>query len=121
MKINPELLPKPIITTDSNGWKKVDFGSYQEYYRNFALSRNFGSNTWGWISLGVYANLPTGISKFDSTKMTFSASCYVGDGAIKVTLGINNNNTQITGTWQNHYNSSVTANLVANFILRVYN
>ena len=64
--------------------------------------------------------LPTDVSSFNSSTMSFSGNGYADDGAIRIIAGINDSATSIGGVWHNAYGGAITANVHLNYVLKVY-
>jgi len=104
------------ITTETNGWYKVDMGAYTMYFLNSTtVSDTYSGNSWG----GKQRNLPSGIT-FNDAKMTFSCSARGNDHALRVGTSISNGATAFTLSWHNAYNSSVTTTILYNATLIVF-
>lgn len=102
------------IEDAGNNWKKVDMGFATFYF----LSGDYGTTTYAGSGWGLLTalNLPTGIT-FNKTKMIFSADVFANDNAIKLNIGIDDGNTQISGSWINFYGGNVNANVFYNCLL----
>lgn len=104
------------ITTETNGWYKVDMGAFTLYFKNGQIpSQSYNSNGWDWLS-GDWRKLPTGIS-FNSSKMVFSGNVQGGDAAITYGYGIGNGSTNVNIYYNNKYNGVLTAVGYYNFML----
>ena len=109
------------ITTDSNGWYKVNMGAFTMYYKNFEMaSKSFRANGWGWLTsdeCGGY--FPRGVT-FNSAKMAFAGTGGAGDPAILFSCRANNGAGNLSVTWQNTYNLDINAKAWFNYILIVF-
>ena len=104
------------ITTETNGWYKVDMGAYTMYFLNSTtVSDTYSGNSWG----GKQRNLPSGIT-FNDAKMTFSCGARGSDHALRVGTSISNGATAFTLSWHNAHNSSVTTTILYNATLIVF-
>ncbi len=109
------------ITTDSNGWYKVNMGAFTMYYKNFEMaSKSFRANGCGWLTsdeCGGY--FPRGVT-FNSAKMAFAGTGGAGDPAILFSCRANNGAGNLSVTWQNTYNLDINAKAWFNYILIVF-
>lgn len=104
------------ITTETNGWYKVNMGAYTMYFKNGTIpSQTYNANGWGSIS-GTWRNLPSGLS-FNSAKMAISISGGSYDAAILYNFKINNGDTSITVYYNNKYGNALTGVGYYNFTL----
>lgn len=104
------------ITTETNGWYKVDMGAYTMYFKNSSIaSASYGGNDWG----GKQVNLPSGVS-FNTAKMSFMCSARGDDHALRAGTSISNGATAFTVSWHNAYNNSVTSAIIYNATLIVF-
>lgn len=117
-KVNVKDLHLPTISDGGNGWTKADYGGYVEYYKNISVSKTFSASGWGFLS--DIGTLPTDVSSFNSSTMSFSGNGYADDGAIRIIAGINDSATSIGGVWHNAYGGAITANVHLNYVLKVY-
>ena len=104
------------ITTETNGWYKVDMGAYTMYFKNSSIaSATYGANEWG----VKHFNLPSGVT-FNTAKMCFSGSATGTDRALRTTMSVSNGATQTDVAFHNAYNNSITTTIVYNAILIVF-
>ena len=117
-KVNVKDLHLPTMSDGGNGWTKADYGGYVEYYKNISVSKTFSASGWGFLS-GI-GTLPTDISSFNSSTMSFSGNGYADDGAIRIIAGIKSNATSISAVWHNAYAGAITEDVHLNYVLKVY-
>lgn len=104
------------ITTETNGWYKVDMGAYTMYFLNSStVSDTYSGNSWG----GKQRNLPSGVT-FNDAKMVFNCNARGNDHALRVGTSISNGATAFTLSWHNAYNSGVTTTILYNASLIVF-
>jgi hypothetical protein len=104
------------ITTETNGWYKVDMGAYTMYFINSqTASTTFAANATATIG----RNLPSGVS-FNAAKMVFVGSARGSDNVIRATTAIADGNTSFTISWHNDYSGSVTTTIIYNATLIVF-
>ena len=104
------------ITTETNGWYKVDMGAYTMYFKNSSIaSASYGGNDWGAKNF----NLPSGIT-FNSAKMSFSGNATAADKALRTTVSVSNGDTSASVSFHNAYNGSITTTINYNAILTVF-
>jgi len=104
------------ITTETNGWYKVNMGAYTMYFLNSStVSDTYSANSWG----GKQRNLPSGIT-FDSTKMAFMGNARGTDHAIRAGTSISNGATAFTISWHNAHSGSVTTTIEYNATLIIF-
>lgn len=104
------------ITTETNGWYKVDMGAYTMYFINSqTTSDTYNASSWG----GKQRNLPSGIT-FNDAKMVFSCNARGNDHAIRVGTSISNGATAFTLSWHNAHTGSVTTTIIYNASLIVF-
>lgn len=101
------------ISTDANGWYKVNMGAYTIYFKNSSISSaSYAAGNWG----SKQVNLPSGVT-FNVSKMSFSCNATGQDHALRVGTSISNNATSFTVSWHNCYTGSVTTSIIYNAIL----
>lgn len=92
------------ITTETNGWYKVNFGAFTLYFKNGSTaSQSFGANTWSFINM----NLPSGIT-YNDAKMLLIGNATGGDNAIRVSFSAFSGKTVMVFSWHNVANSAIT-------------
>lgn len=107
------------ITTETNGWYKVDMGAYTHYFKTGSIpSQKYNLNGWGWLS-GTWKNLPSGVT-YNSAKMIFTGNIYCEDSAILYNWGITNGNTAVNVCYNNKYGGDLTKVGYYNFSLIVF-
>lgn len=95
------------ITTETNGWYKVNMGAYTHYFKNGQIpSQSYNSNGWGWLS-GTWLKLPSGVT-FNSAKMIFSGALSNEDSAILYNFNVSNGATSIAVCYNNKYSAVLT-------------
>ena len=108
-------------TVDKYGWTKIDFGSYQEYYKNGQYNYTYSGNTWGWISFTENNNrLPDGII-FNSANMSFIGIATCNDAAIIQSMVANEGTNVFKVSWNNKYSGQVgPVRTLYHCVLKVY-
>ena len=108
-------------TVDKYGWTKIDFGSYQEYYKNGQYNYTYSGNGWGWISFtGNDNRLPDGII-FNSANMSFIGIATCNDGAIIQSMVANEGSNVFKVSWNNKYSGQVgPVRTLYHCVLKVY-
>ena len=106
-------------TVDANGWTKIDFGTYQEYYKNFSFTYVYSGNVWGLVNFsGTRGSLPVGIT-FDGNNMSFAGTARCSDTAILHNVCVTPNSINVT--YNNTYGGEVSGpTTIVNLVLRVY-
>jgi len=109
------------ISTETNGWYKVNMGAYVWYFKNFAApSKTYSANGWGWMSNSECGNnLPSGIT-FNTAKMVFNGCGGANDTAILYNFRLNSGSGSVSVNWQNKYNTSVSSTAWFNYSLIVF-
>ena len=104
------------ITTETNGWYKVNMGAFTLYFKNGdTASQSFGANTWSTINM----NLPSGIT-YNDAKMVLFGNAKGRDNAIRVCFCAFSGNTQMQFSWHNANNGTVTTQIRYNVGLIVF-
>lgn len=104
------------ITTETNGWYKVNFGAFTLYFKNGSTaSQSFGANTWSFINM----NLPSGIT-YNDAKMLLIGNATGGDNIIRVSFSAFSGKTVMVFSWHNVGNSAVTSYIRYNVGLIVF-
>lgn len=104
------------ITTETNGWYKVNFGAFTLYFKNGSTaSQSFGANTWSFINM----NLPSGVT-YNDAKMLLVGNATGGDNAIRVSFSAFSGKTVMVFSWHNVGNSAVTSYIRYNVGLIVF-
>lgn len=104
------------ITTDSNGWYKVNMGAFTLYFKNGdTASRSFSANTWSYFGM----NLPSGIT-YNDAKMLLFGGAKGRDNAIRVSFAVFNGGTQLEFSWYNNWTGAVTTTIRYNLGLIVF-
>lgn len=104
------------ITTETNGWYKVNFGAFTLYFKNGdTASQSFAANTWSNINM----NLPSGIT-YNDAKMLLFGNATGGDNAIRVSFSAFSGKTVMVFSWHNVGNSAVTSYIRYNVGLIVF-
>lgn len=104
------------ISTETNGWYKVDMGAFTLYFKNGdTASQSFGANTWSTINM----NLPSGIT-YNDAKMVLFGNAKGRDNAIRVCFCAFSGNTQMQFSWHNANNGTVTTQIRYNVGLIVF-
>lgn len=107
------------ITTETNGWYKVNMGAYTHYFKTGSIpSQKYNLNGWGWLT-GTWKNLPSGVT-YNSAKMIFTGNVYCEDSAILYNWGIVNGNTAVNVYYNNKYGGDLTKVGYYNFSLIVF-
>lgn len=119
INVKDYFLKKPTISTDSNGWKVVDYGVVKKYFINKEMSSiTFQGNSWGGLSTTV--NLPAEINSFNGNTMSASVNVYCKDAAIDLIGGINDGENYFIITWRNKYSGQITADIIINATITEY-
>ena len=96
------------ITTDANGWYKVNMGAFTLYFKHGTISNyTFSANGWGWFE-GL--KMPSGVT-FNSAKMVATANAIASDAAVVCNIGTSADNVNFAFNWQNKYSGSVKTNV----------
>ena len=108
-------------TVDKYGWTKIDFGSYQEYYKNGQYDHTYSGNGWGWISFAGNNNrLPDGII-FNSANMSFIGIATCNDAAIMQSMVVGDGTNVFKVSWNNKYSGQVgPVRTLYHCVLKVY-
>ena len=108
-------------TVDKYGWTKIDFGSYQEYYKNGQYDYTYSGNGWGWISFAENNNrLPDGIT-FNRSTMSFNGVATCNDAAIMQSMVVGDGSNGFQISWNNKYGSQVgPIRTLYHCVLKVY-
>ena len=102
------------ISTETNGWYKVDMGAYNMYFKN----GNIASATYNALSWGTATAipLPSGIS-FNSAKMAITANACGEDRAIVCSPLVANGSANLNIGFYNAYSGNVTTTIYYNAVL----
>lgn len=107
------------VTTETNGWYKVNMGAYTLYYKNGTIpSQSYNMNGWGTLS-GDWRKLPSGVT-FNTTNMCLTASCKATDSAVLFNCAAANGDNVINVNYNNKYAAVVTTTGTYNFSLIVF-
>ena len=105
------------ITTETNGWYKVNMGAFTLYFKHGIISNyTFAANGWGWFE-GL--SLPSGVT-FNSAKMVATANAIASDAAIICNIATSGDNVNFAFNWQNKYSGSVKTNVKYDLSLIVF-
>lgn len=109
------------ISTETNGWYKVDMGAYTQYFKSGEFASKSYATGWGWHSDDSVSNLklPSGIT-FNNAKMIFTGCERAGDSALSLNCGCTNGGSYVTSCWKNSYSSAVTTKVYYNWSLIVF-
>lgn len=104
------------ITTDANGWYKVNMGAFTLYFKNGdTASQSFAASTWSYLNM----NLPSGIT-YNDAKMVLFGGAKGRDNAIRVSFAVFNGGTQMQFSWHNVWTGAVTSQIRYNLGLIVF-
>ena len=104
------------ITTDANGWYKVNMGAFTLYYKNGdTASQSFAASTWSYLNM----NLPSGIT-YNDAKMVLFGGAKGRDNSIRVSFAVFNGGTQMQFSWHNVWTGAVTSQIRYNLGLIVF-
>lgn len=95
-------LVTPVVSTDSNGWTKIETPFYIKWYKKGTDSRQMNGNSWG--SYGV-SSPPVDLVVDSNT--FFSGGTMCGDGAMGHSIGMNTDGRIFLSRYW-HYTSTVT-------------
>ena len=104
------------ITTDANGWYKVNMGAFTLYFKNGDTARqSFAASTWSYINM----NLPSGIT-YNDAKMVLFGNAKGRDNAIRVSFAAFSGGTTMQFSWHNVWTGAVTTQIRYNLGLIVF-
>ena len=104
------------ISTETNGWYKVDMGAFTLYFKNGdTASQSFAANTWSYINM----NLPSGIT-YNDAKMVLFGNAKGRDNAIRVSFAVFSGGTQMQFSWHNVWTGAITTQIRYNVGLIVF-
>lgn len=96
------------ITTDANGWYKVNMGAFTLYFKHGTINNyTFSANDWGWFE-GL--KMPSGVT-FNSAKMVATANAIASNAAIVCNIATSDDNVNFAFNWQNKSGSSIKTNV----------
>ena len=96
----------PLVSTDANGWKVFDFGTYHEWTKYFTRGINQAGSTW---TNATPENLPAMMSSVGTNIPTTSAQS--GDAAITANVGSSPGDTGIQVQHTNQYGGTVATTI----------
>ena len=104
------------ITTDANGWYKVNMGAFTLYFKNGdTASQSFAASTWSYLNM----NLPSGIT-YNDAKMLLFGNAKGRDNALRVSFAAFSGGTTMQFSWHNVWTGAVTTQIRYNVGLIVF-
>jgi hypothetical protein len=104
------------ITTDANGWYKVNMGAFTLYFKNGdTASQSFGANDWAYIDM----NLPSGVT-YNDAKMLLFGNAKGRDNALRVNFCAFSGGKQLQFSWHNAWSGAITTSIRYNLGLIVF-
>lgn len=106
-----------VITTDANGWYKVNMGGYTQYFKHGTLNnQTFSGNSCGWFT-GL--KMPSGVT-FNPAKMVANANAIASNAAISCNITTSADNVNFAFNWRNNWSGSVKTDVRYDLSLIVF-